>query len=922
MPTTSNTAPIKSRVHITPHMHWDREWYFTTEESRILLVNNMEEIMTRLESDPEYPFFVLDGQTSILEDYFAIKPENKARFKKLVAAGKLIIGPWYTQTDTMIVSGESILRNLLYGFKDTAEFGPVMKIGYLPDSFAMSSQLPHIFNGFGITDAMFWRGCSERHGTDKTEFRWQSHDGSLVNVQVLPLGYAIGKYLPESAAALQKRLDQYLNVLEKASVTQDILLPNGHDQMPLQQNIFDIIKTLKEIYPQREFMLSRFETVFDKIRALEDQLPIIKGEFNDGKYMRVHRTISSTRMDIKIAHAQIENKIVNILEPLASIAYDLGFEYHHGFFEKMWKEILKNHAHDSIGCCCSDKVHAEVMNRFILADDMAQNLIQFYMRKIVDNMGETQADKQQLSNKITLFNTLPYARTEIINTTIRIRAAQFALFDTNHTEIPYFICNQREIDPGLIDRQIVHYGNYEPFIEYDIQFEYTIPAMGYCTLHIESQAASQNCVLTAQTAPHQNVLENVFYHIEVTPTGKLNILDKRNNQRYLDVLTLEEGSDDGDEYDYSPLLNDWILYANDEQNLEKQAVAIEIVHQAHQSVAKIEYTMNVPKDLQERAQRQKSGTMSVSFTVTLANQSPRIDIRLKINNQAKDHRVRVFIPTPFMPKTVIADNQFGCITRSVNDHAMAHWLEEDWKEAPIPVWSLMNFVALESDHPTDQNGLAVFTEGLREFEVIDQNAPKDISQYTDQDSRQKNTIALTVFRSVGFLGKEEMVLRPGRPSGIKLPTPDSQMLGELECHFSLMPYQGNHISAHIMASAREYVTPIQAYNKTHFNAMKLNLSDRIAPQNFSLFTKSKSGAVISAFKKAENADAFILRVYNPSETATINDSLNLDDTPSFSEWAQTDMNEIPLVEHSDLTAGEFAELKPCQSKTVRFRFKK
>ena len=36
-----------SRVHITPHMHWDREWYFTTEESRILLVNNMEEILTR-----------------------------------------------------------------------------------------------------------------------------------------------------------------------------------------------------------------------------------------------------------------------------------------------------------------------------------------------------------------------------------------------------------------------------------------------------------------------------------------------------------------------------------------------------------------------------------------------------------------------------------------------------------------------------------------------------------------------------------------------------------------------------------------------------------------------------------------------------------------------------------------------------------
>ena len=103
----------KSRVHITPHMHWDREWYFTTEESRILLVNNMEEIMQRLESDPEYKYYVLDGQTAVLEDYFAIKPENKERVRDLVQAGKLIVGPWYSQTDTMQVGGESIVRNML-----------------------------------------------------------------------------------------------------------------------------------------------------------------------------------------------------------------------------------------------------------------------------------------------------------------------------------------------------------------------------------------------------------------------------------------------------------------------------------------------------------------------------------------------------------------------------------------------------------------------------------------------------------------------------------------------------------------------------------------------------------------------------------------------------------------------------------------
>ncbi|MFO6485099.1 hypothetical protein ACLBR5_23530 [Escherichia coli] len=94
-----------SRVHITPHMHWDREWYFTTEESRILLVNNMEEILST-GTGQRIQILRLRRQTAILEDYFAMKPENKDRVKKQVEAGKLIIGPWYTQTDTTIVSAD------------------------------------------------------------------------------------------------------------------------------------------------------------------------------------------------------------------------------------------------------------------------------------------------------------------------------------------------------------------------------------------------------------------------------------------------------------------------------------------------------------------------------------------------------------------------------------------------------------------------------------------------------------------------------------------------------------------------------------------------------------------------------------------------------------------------------------------------
>lgn len=875
-----------SRVHITPHMHWDREWYFTTEESRILLLNNMEEIMTRLETDPDYKYYVLDGQTALLEDYFAIKPEHKERVKALVQADKLIVGPWYSQTDTMQVSGESIVRNMMYGLRDCLELGNPMRIGYLPDSFSMSSQLPMIYNGFGINRTMFWRGCSERHGTNKTEFLWQSNDGSEVTAQVFPLGYAIGKYLPEDEEALRSRLDTYFKVLENASVTKDILLPNGHDQMPIQNNIFEVMDTLRSVYPDREFIMSRFEDVFEKIEGMRDQLDTIKGEFNDGKYMRVHRSISSTRMDIKLIHAEVENKIVNILEPLASIAWTLGFEYHHGLIEKMWKESMKNHAHDSIGCCCSDKVHAEILNRYILADDMATNLINFYKRKIVDHMPAREG-----CDKLAFFNLSPYVREEVINTTITIRAQEFSIFDDEGNQVEYFIQDQREIDPGKIDRQIVHYGNYDPFIEYDIQINQMVPAMGFTTLHI--QANEEGRVKVA--AQKDYLMENEFYRIDVNTNGTLSIFDKETKETFEQVLRLEDGSDDGDEYDYSPSREEWLIHS-DEFTAETS-----IKHECYQSVASIKLRMQVPANLEARESRSNQNAfVDMDCQVVLKQGSRRIEVRMEMDNQADDHRVRVLIPTKFVTDTVVADNQFGVITRPTNDPAMEVWEEEKWKEAPVPIYQLMNFAALENGTA----GMAVMTNGLREFEVIASH------------SEQRDTLALTLFRGVGVLGKENLLTRPGRPSGIKIPTPDSQTRGKIVCEFALFGFAGNHIDANVMAESRDNVTPIQCYNKIPYNAMKLNVGEQNLPLTFSLLEKEKKGAVLSVLKKAEDSDALILRVYNPAEVSEVEDGVSF--TQNVMMWSEVQMDEKELT--TETQAERFGMVAPCQAKSFKVTF--
>ncbi|EKS6938909.1 mannosylglycerate hydrolase [Enterobacter roggenkampii] len=866
-----------SRVHITPHMHWDREWYFTTEESRILLVNNMEEILTRLEQDDEYKYYVLDGQTAVLEDYFAVVPENRSRVKALVERGKLIIGPWYTQTDTTIVSGESIVRNLMYGIRDCMAFGEPMKIGYLPDSFGMSGQLPHIYNGFGITRTMFWRGCSERHGTDKTEFLWQSQDGSEVTAQVLPLGYAIGKYLPEDEAGLRKRLDSYFEVLEKASVTKAILLPNGHDQMPLQQNIFAVMEKLREIYPQRQFVMSRFEEVFDRIDAHRDDLAMLKGEFIDGKYMRVHRTIGSTRMDIKIAHARIENKIVNILEPLATLAWTLGFDYHHGLLEKMWKEILKNHAHDSIGCCCSDKVHREIVSRFELAEDMADNLARFYMRKIVDNMPQSDADK------LVMFNLMPWPREEVMNTTIRLRASQFRLLDDKGNVIPYFIRSARELDPGLIDRQIVHYGNYEPFMEFDIQLSQILPSMGYRTLFIEPNVAGK--VLSAGENT-ESLLENAFWQIDVNDDGTLRLRDKETGLIYDRVLEIEESSDDGDEYDYSPSREEWRLTSAQGEH------EVEVIHEGWQSRAVIRHRIAVPANLAERAARQRNGYLDAEFEITLSRNSRRIDVAVRLDNQADDHRVRVLIPTPFATREVLADTQFGTISRPVQDAAMQNWQEEGWKEAPVPVWNLLNYAVLQEK----RNGLALFTEGLREFEVV---------------GDEQKAFALTLLRGVGVLGKEDLLLRPGRPSGIKMPVPDAQVRGPLSCRFSLFSFSGTPENAGVAQQAQSWLTPVQCYNKIPWDAMKLNRASLTTPESYSLLALSPTGCVLSAIKKAEDRDELILRLFNPSQFSACDATLSVN--PAVKRCCETDMNER-LMDHGE-DEGIVGAFRPGQSRT-------
>ena len=84
--------------HIVSHTHWDREWRYPLWQTRLMLVDFLDELVQLLESDT-YPGFLLDGQLSPVCDYLEIRPEMKGRIKKLISAGKLQVGPWLTLPD-------------------------------------------------------------------------------------------------------------------------------------------------------------------------------------------------------------------------------------------------------------------------------------------------------------------------------------------------------------------------------------------------------------------------------------------------------------------------------------------------------------------------------------------------------------------------------------------------------------------------------------------------------------------------------------------------------------------------------------------------------------------------------------------------------------------------------------------------------
>ncbi len=209
-----------------PHFHWDREWYEPFQVFRHRLVEALDVVLATAENERSFKFTV-DGQTAAILDYLEIRPERREQVRELAESGRLALGPWYILLDEFLCSGETIVRNLRFGWADATALGRAMPLGYLPDMFGHVAQMPQILRRAGFEHAALWRGVP---GTVAGHaFRWEAPDGSAVRTEFLFDGYDNGLDVILVPAVIDRALADYTRMTADRWGTDPVLAMVGTD---------------------------------------------------------------------------------------------------------------------------------------------------------------------------------------------------------------------------------------------------------------------------------------------------------------------------------------------------------------------------------------------------------------------------------------------------------------------------------------------------------------------------------------------------------------------------------------------------------------------------------------------------------------------------------------------------------------------
>lgn len=879
---------LKDKVfHVISNTHWDREWRFPFQKNRQMLVDMIDKTLEILQNEPDYRAFHLDSQSVVLDDYLAVKPHMKDLIKKLVTEKRLLIGPWFILPEEFQVGGENLVRNLLLGHRICREFGGVSKIGYSPFSWGQISQLPQIYKEFGVDVIMFYRGINSID-SPKAEFLWEGADGTKAltsrfstmprynfyfyiyrtvvhNENFSDVEYKLSKggvpfhfsdnELFNEDYYITKPVDSYYSENIAPSVSRiienqvnDFTTPNviwmeGHDSSGPNIKTARIIKDIRELCSDVNVVHSTLEEYASALKASADYdtLKLVKGERRSAQYDNrsgnLYGYTTSARMYLKQKNFETEKWLQFYAEPFNSLAGLLGLDTNNRYLDLAWYYLLENSAHDSIGGCSLDEIHSDMLYRYKQSIEISKGVFERAAKYISTCLDLSSQPENSLH--IVSLNATNYVRNDIQEVYVDVpqeyESCCFELMDSDSKPVALQIVEKSDCEPVLeqmTDRpmffRMKRYRCFAEFADVDpfgIRTYRIQPAEKAAKTKDKKDTKAAKDKKIVRTSKNGLYLENDYLFVKINPNGTFDVTDKTTKQKFNGLGYL---------YDEGEAGHAWVNKPSKPfiTSLKSKTEILQDINGPLYGSVKIRHKFAVPENLGDNQHRSKSKVkIPIELTVSITANSKRVDIDVKLDNRAEDHRLRIMFPTGIDARYSYGEGQFDVPARSSFRPET-----KDWIEQPMYDYPMHHFV----DISDGQTGCAVLVDGLKEYEYI--------------NDKQK-TLAITLLRAFKFIIAPSSVQDYSYQKG-------SQCPGENRYRMAFYPHKGDWNTGSVYKEALCFNTELRLFETGR-------TTGSLAPDT-SFMKIEPEELIFSALKKPENDSdprSYILRFYNPTDFA-------------------------------------------------------
>ena len=871
----------KMKIYVLQSTHWDREWYQPFQGFRYNLVEMLDGLVDILERDGDFGLFCTDGQTVLLEDYKEICPENAKKLEKYIKEGRVKVGPWYVMPDEFSLSGESLIRNLAYGHKVAKRWGTdAWKFGYVNDVFGHVAQMPQIFRGFGIKGAYTSRGTGN---TDKNALLWVSPDGSECSLTVGSYSkFAVGYKNSRDTAECDKFIKGWVDTVIERTDAPVIFLSYTHDHTRADPRSAGLISDLKRLYPDAEVGFFDLAEMSEELLEYKDAFPKFFGELNyplekrggdTDNYPSLFGAVSSY-YPLKYRNDRCQNILEKRIEPILALMNIEGTPIKRRFVELAYEYLMKNHPHDSICGCSIDRVHTVMLYRFDLVGDITNRLYDEFL--FVNHAFDKEAVDRGL--KIRLYNLTPYEFRGVRRADI----AFFADYPERRTGVAYYdpvnnfkirSASGDDVEYQIIDIKRGVEIQDSPYVEaaalrdvYTVSLYAEIPPFGFSEYSVYPTKERQIKRKTMKFGA--NFAENEHIRLEIKENGNLTVTDKTTGKAYSDLCSYIDDGEVGDGWRHQELKLDKVVS-------DSGSAVISIVSSGVNEISfLIEKEMLLPKYLDGYTFKRSDerAALRIKSTVTLGRSDSFVTVESEIENNIKDHRLRVTFPTDTDGEKYFASQAFCFLERPTGiDYYTDTWIE--------PYSLEQNTSGIVGKVGTDGAGLALISAyGIHECSCNDD---------------ERSTLSLTLLRSF------DRVRRQRGAEGAQI--------------------QGTHRYKYAIAPLSHRVDYGELCRIMHGIAdtdpsftVPSSLSEPAVEKSY--FSIDNKDIILSIFKCAEDGEGYILRLYNASSTDTV---ARLSLNGEFTRALECNLNEDAVGEYKLECGSLEMHFSPWQIKTVK-----